>query len=925
MESSLSAAKVVLLAVYFASRADIDDLSSLAAQHATVLRKDLLLRILLTHLPETVKPTSYVDFVRQIAAGELDEQPTKQLDTSSVQDLSEEQASKKVKKLHLLHLSDPVALPSHVADSLTAFLLLRGYRMDEEAGVLAQLPDLLKPFLEHDPAIRTWLVSNVLPLLRRTHEYYPQQQGQYSLLEFQTLPDGTAVEYLLAQTGTREDDYGLLGRDLRGLVGPWLYNDVRWRFDQVVDGDSDHLEGDATVSCPGWERALEWLMLQASKSWKVAVKTIEQWDGPEDVDLGPDGNVWLQEHQQRYLDQTYARAALACAYLIPEPTVDALEGAYQISNKIKALLDQDSELSLHSASLKLAPVSQFDATDFSTSKNGFYMRNELLDTSNPLTAPRAASIDLLVALIQSAFLLTRAGVPCTVRKAGDLAFIQDPREQKSELTRLIRAISSRAQKNDDDFWIRARREILWLHSWGLEGDSQSAGPIRGVFGMVALEYLETEMLKVMLANTRYDLARSIYEDGLSQPLSATVVQKTVQNSALNAFDNASNPNRTRGGLKRCDEIIHAFPKSMGKALPTTRRIEALLKATHALSDYRLVLKQGEPFSPVVLRVHSDPITIIDKVLEQNPKAYTRLQEFLELGTNMVNAGLPTLSECDRRLSDATEQSSQVIVAEKRIVAMCIEAALKEDDFETAYSYVVSRLGASEPPRPSSPSSAAGDEWSWKAALTAGQYVRTERSQKPTHLGTASGNPEIRHLEQRIECLATALRIAPPSQLQEVLKTFRRCEEQLDSAIKEEAAKEDAWDIAGDLHDLPGTFDTPDPDKAYPPRNITASATARQAEESPMSLFDLSRATARVAQRNFTALSSLQGVAQGVAQGVTRGMTQSQHSQNSDADIQDQQRARKRDQLREAATGTLVSGVGWLLGANVNRGSSDETH
>lgn len=335
-------------------------------------------------------------------------------------------------------------------------------------------------------------------------------------------------------------------------------------------------------------------------------------------------------------------------------------------------------------------------------------------------------------------------------------------------------------------------------------------------------------------------------------------------------------------------------------------MEALLKATHGLSEYRLVLKQGELFSPVVLRVHSDPISILEKVLEQNPRAYTRFQNFLEIGLNMARAGLPT--NCDLAGTDVDEDLRTSLI-EKRIVSMCIEAALAEDDFETAYSYVVSRLDASTPSQTAD--GVALDDWSWSAALKAGQYLRTERSQQPTHLGTASGNLEIRHLEQRMECLATALQVAPPCQLQSILKTFRRCEEQLDSAIQDEAAKEAAWDATGQTSGIPGAFDAPqDPiTKAYPPRNITASATARQADEAPMSLFDLSRATARAAQRNLTALSSLQSVA---AAAVTSEAQQPQSAADTDA-----QRVRKRDQFRDAATGTLVSGVGWLIGASGN--------
>lgn len=303
---------------------------------------------------------------------------------------------------------------------------------------------------------------------------------------------------------------------------------------------------------------------------------------------------------------------------------------------------------------------------------------------------------------------------------------------------------------------------------------------------------------------------------------------------------------------------------------------------------------------MVLRVHSDPISIIDKVLEQNPKAYTRLPEFLEMAANMVRAGITQQVRSVKFNSTTEDSSRELIRAEKLIIALSIEAALREDDFETAYSYVVSRLEATA-------SDGDRDEWSWKAALKAGQYIRTERTLLPTHLGIASGNPEIRHLEQRIECLATALRVAPTSQLQEILKTFRRCEEQLDSAINEEAAAEASWAAAGEV---PGAFESSTSHNLRSTRNMTATAASKQAEEAPMSLFDLSRATANVAQRNFTKLSGLSSLA------TSRPLASSPSGEQAP------QRLRKRDQLREAATGTIVSGVGWLIGASVNREATE---
>jgi hypothetical protein len=38
-----------------------------------------------------------------------------------------------------------------------------------------------------------------------------------------------------------------------------------------------------------------------------------------------------------------------------------------------------------------------------------------------------------------------------------------------------------------------------------------------------------------------------------------VLQDTIFAAAYNAFDSASNPNRTRGGLKKCDDMYVMKP------------------------------------------------------------------------------------------------------------------------------------------------------------------------------------------------------------------------------------------------------------------------------------------------------------------------------------------------------------------------------
>ncbi|OHE92415.1 secretory pathway protein Sec39 [Colletotrichum orchidophilum] len=922
MSLVLSPPKLVLLAVQLAIHANIESLAFLASRHATVLRKDLVLRVLLTYLPETVRSSDYLSFLEELSTGEFNDREAEYIDYSIVENLSDEDAAKKVRKLHLLPLARKDISVDTDDDSLALFLLHRAHRVDEEAGLLHQLPELLGPFIQYAPGIRVWTVSTLLPLLRRNYEYYPTESVPYTLAEFQSLPDGAAIDALLSQTGVRPEEYGFIGRDLRGILVPWLHDDARWKR---LDETDSSVEG---VSSAGWERFLEWLLSKSSSSWRVAVAAVEQWGGAVDVDLGDFDVVWLSEQQQQHLDRRYARAIMGCAYLVPEASTEALEGAHQMLRKVMDLLGQDDTMSLREGADTLAAVAYLEDDGILNHKNTAFMRDGLLKDSNPLTKPSRKSTHLLHALILSAFILTQSGLPCTVRRAGALAFIQDERDQKAEVVQLIHTLADRTPNNDETYWVKARNEVLWLRNWGIAPSPE--GKVMGVFAKVKPEVIETEFLRALLSSARYSLARSLYESAADKPLSSQIVQETVEAAALNAYDNASNPSRARGGLKKCDEIINAFPQTIHKSLPERRRIDSLLEATHALSEYRLVLRQAEPFSPIVLRVHSDPISIIGKILEQNPKSYTRIQELLGVGFNMVRAGL-----VDRNnkvaAAYATDDGEQIEAARQRITAMCIEAALKEDDFETAYSYIVNRLSGGVDKSAASMAKI-DDEWSWRAALQAGQYIRSARTIRPTHLGNASGNPDIRHLEQRIDCLATALRIAPPSQLQEILKTFRRCEEQLDSAIKEDAAREEDLDTATsvDGHSgMPGGFDTGHAAaRSHGPlgerqtrSSVGVGVASNTGDEAPMSLFDLSRATARAATRNFTALSTLQQSAGGGSASAGGGgavaptPAASDSVPDSEWDVHDDHpRARKRDQLREAAMGTLTSGVGWLIGA-----------
>jgi protein transport protein SEC39 len=516
-DSGLSQAKVILLAVQAAIKADIPALRTLVALQRKTLRTDITLRILLTYLPESLESSKYVPLLQDLASGSLSVDYKLELDISAIEEISDVDANKKVKKLRLLPLVWPSAPQDAPEDPFILFLIHRAYRIDEETGLITQLPELISPFLNYSQFLRTWMISTLLPLLRLNYEYHPQDSLLQTIQFFETLDDRTGVEFLLSRTGKNVENDGdsnkSIGRDLRGLIGPWMYGDSQWKRRRA--SKNSHLDSQRVTpldelvpegpKSAGWEEVFKWITFQATNSWITCVEAIEQWDGPGDVDLGGYGNgtVWLEEHEQQSLERRYGRVALAAAYLIPEASVEALTGVHRILARLVALLDFDRIPTLPAAAALLAPIPAVGESTIGTAKNSTYLRNALMEERNVLTTPNPTSISLLHGILISAYLLTRAGVQCTIRRAGELVLLQDEREQTFEFQRLIHKLGN-GPKGDDKHWTRVRNEVLWLRDWGADeisgGIDGSQG--RGVFGSVRKDLLEVELLKVLLANTR---------------------------------------------------------------------------------------------------------------------------------------------------------------------------------------------------------------------------------------------------------------------------------------------------------------------------------------------------------------------------------------------------------------------------------------
>ena len=321
-----------------------------------------------------------------------------------------------------------------------------------------------------------------------------------------------------------------------------------------------------------------------------------------------------------------------------------------------------------------------------------------------------------------------------------------------------------------------------------------------------------------------------------------------------------------------------------------------------------------PFKPVSIRVSQDPVGLISKVLEQNPGAYSKLDDLIGIGQNLMSAGLER-SHDDEDITVETSTHEAEIQrqrkdAERRVTFMAVEAALREDDFETAYSYIINRLTPSTTtlnqfPAPvkhvrnvstSSTAVAADDDISWRAAFLAGRF-------RPT----TSTPPTLRRLEQRTELLSLALLLAPVSALTDILSAWRRCEEEATAVQLSQREAEQAFDDRADKRQslLPGQYadvPTSQPDLLLGQKRREMGRLGAAGEgEAPVSMFDLTRSAAVAAFGRGGGGSAVRNESEVRGSGEVARETE-------------QERVRKRDMVANAVSGGLASGLGWVLGA-----------
>ncbi|KAJ5625674.1 hypothetical protein N7510_001983 [Penicillium lagena] len=932
---AVSDAHAILLATHLCASGDVADLPVLQAQFPQCFPLERLLRIILTFLPESTEPSRYTSVLQELADESYVVAPDRVPDTTAVKDLTEAGARKRVRKLRLRPLQRPGEDEDVTsADLLTQFLIYRAHLIDAETSLQPLILDLLQPFYEHRPVLRTWLVSSLLPLLRFNYEYHADQEETLSLEVLESMDDQTAVNVLLSSIGTERSNLDLVS-NLRGLLGPWLYGSKRSKRRRLNEQSSVPLIQGTTntevIELAGWEFVNDWLLSRSLVDHESVVNAFNHWNGPEDVDLGGYGadDAQLPIDKAKDLRHRYGQTGLAVVYAYADSSKAALKGSSQILTRVAKLLDLEASSYLVTTNTTF-PFVQYDTESISSTSRASLLQNSLLTPSNPLTQPSPSSVSFLSALLLSLHALTDLGhqVPC--KAAANMCLHSSEDMQLAEL----RSVMASIVKQSSQDWHSVRQQLLWLRDWQddqSDSDWTEHSTYHGLFWRVSRDTVETEILKALLGTREYQMAVDLYTTPGTTPLNAVQVEQAVQEAIFTAYDNASNGNRTRGGMKRAYDILQAFLPHFPESA-AFKQIRALIAATHSLSFYSLTLQHGVPFQPVSIRVHHDPLSLIETVLEQNAKSYTKLDDLLSIGRNLVASGVPSSTNLhnaeDAQQQPPTSEEHALITAERRITSLAISSALTSNDFGTAYSYILTRLTPPSHLSTSSPlltpSTVIQDDISWRAVYNAGRY----RSTTPIS-PTPTLQSQINHLSQRSELLSLALALVPsPDPLPEILGAWRRCDEELSSLRAQEQQEEDLWDTLGDnkatISSVPGGFGPSDSERdAF---DTEQQRTARRARaraamphshphEAPMGLFEVARGAALALHKNASSLRAASAAAPAAA---PAGDGDS-HDRPLSPDEGGDGRVRKRDVVSNMVTGGLVSGLGWVLGADpVNR-------
>ena len=273
-----------------------------------------------------------------------------------------------------------------------------------------------------------------------------------------------------------------------------------------------------------------------------------------------------------------------------------------------------------------------------------------------------------------------------------------------------------------------------------------------------------------------------------QLLPPPTLEKTILEAFYRFYDNATNGNRTRGGMKNAFQTCPPPPPTLPNFFSlhvlddpntgSTIHAVKLVSATHALSNYSLSLTpSGVPITPAQIRMNKDPGLLVVKVIENNPPVHREGERMIKILDDLID-GTQLFPNPQQRAVERNRMHA-------RVYAAIIVAALADRDFTTAYATCVTNLA---------PLTTANDDTinahAWHAFYKTGSYTGTA-----TRPGTRNTPITPTHLDyQKMELLARAILICPKEYIEDCLDRWTTLETKL---LHPELVQPDTTRVSGE--------------------------------------------------------------------------------------------------------------------------------
>lgn len=289
----------------------------------------------------------------------------------------------------------------------------------------------------------------------------------------------------------------------------------------------------------------------------------------------------------------------------------------------------------------------------------------------------------------------------------------------------------------------------------------------------------------------------------SSSLSATEKDEMILEASRELYDNSSNPNHHTGSMRTAYEIL-GLGSSDSVSL---KREREFIEATSRFCSFRVSSKlhASVPLAPIEIRLESDRLKLLARLLAQKEDVYKTPDLILDLAKKLCNVPSPSSSEAlpDVQSGSALQQQQKLMpkaLVEVKTLAMLADAATAASDYDRAVE-LCERLVASILALRRRAQAASSHHARTASQDNNDQAVQDEKSSRPSAAPAISvpieeaeeigwktllqvtKDPSWDNVALKLKLMGQVLSLCPSSRLPQLLQTWRKLDQEYAELIE----------------------------------------------------------------------------------------------------------------------------------------------